>query len=324
MSFSTPMGQLLDRQSPVIRDGEWLIAPPLDEGLLNGPARHIWSLDHLIAEVWRQHGHEVVEGLAPPEAMSAALLFWPKTMDLGRWWLDQINAHCAPDSTIRIVGEHHGGGKRVPGELKARGMAHQRLDNARRCSLYQATTVAEEAGDHWSRFEALDLTLVSHPGVFGHGRLDDGTRMLLEVLPALEGQVLDAGCGDGVISAWLARQGADVTAVDINHLALEATRRTLAANDLTAEVLPSDMLAAVEGPFDAIVSNPAFHQERSVSIDPARKLVEQASKKLAPKGTLYLVANSFLPYMDLMKKHFGRVEVLQETSRFRVYRASRR
>ncbi|WP_457807716.1 methyltransferase [Kushneria sp. EE4] len=324
MSFSTPMGQLLDRQSPAIKEGEWLIAPPLDEGLLNGAKRCIWSLDHLISEVWRQHGHEVVEGLTAPENMSDALLFWPKTMDLGRWWLDQLNACCASGSTLRIVGEHHGGGKRVPGELKTRGMSHQRLDNARRCSLYQATTVAEDAGDHWSHFEALDLTLVSHPGIFGHGRLDDGTSMLLEVLPALEGQVLDAGCGDGVISAWLARQGADVTAVDINHLALEATRRTLAANDLKGEVLPSDMLAAVEGPFEAIVSNPAFHQERSVSIDPARKLIEQASKKLAPKGALYLVANSFLPYMDLMKKHFGRVEVLKETSRFRVYRASRR
>ncbi|ART64024.1 class I SAM-dependent methyltransferase [Kushneria marisflavi] len=324
MSFSTPMGQLLDRQSPAIREGEWLIAPPLDEGLLSGAKHRIWSLDHLIAEVWRKHGHEVVEGLTPPESMTAALLFWPKTMDLGRWWLDQLNAHCDVGSTLRIVGEHHGGGKRVPGELKARGMTHQRLDNARRCSLYEAATIAGEAGDHWSTFEALDLTLVSHPGIFGHGRLDDGTRMLLDVLPVSEGRVLDAGCGDGVISAWLARQGADVTAVDINHLALEATRRTLEANDLKGDVLASDMLDAVEGPFDAIISNPAFHQERHVSIDPARKLIEQASKKLTPKGALYIVANSFLPYMGLMKKHFGRVDVLAESSRFRVYRCSRR
>lgn len=321
MSFTTPMGQLLDRQSPVVEPDEWLIAPPLDEGLLSHAPLNIWTLDHLIAGIWRQHGHEVVEGLTPPQTMTRALLFWPKTMGLGRWWLDRLNHFLAPESELRIVGEHHGGGKRVPGELEARGMRWHKRDNARRCSLYETQAIACEPVDRWTSFEALGLVIESHPGIFGHGKLDEGSAMLIEQLPELKGRVLDAGCGDGVLSAWLARQGAEVTAVDINHLALEATRRTLAANGLEGEVLASDMLSGVEGPFEAIVSNPAFHQERHVTTDPARTLIEQAKKALSPSGALYLVANGFLPYMEMLKRHFAKVEVLCEDRRFRVYRA---
>ncbi|MFC0269301.1 class I SAM-dependent methyltransferase [Kushneria aurantia] len=323
MSFSTPMGQLLARQTPLIEEGEWLVGPPLDEGLLAGPKLRVWTLDHLIAARWREQGHEVVEGLEPPQ-MARALLFWPKTMELGRWWLAQLNHHCTPGSALRIVGEHHGGGKRVPKELESRAMRCVKRDNARRCSLYESATVAGDMPDQWGEFEALGLRLISHPGVFGHGRLDDGTAMLIEALPALAGRVLDAGCGDGVLSAWLAQRGAEVTAVDINHLALEATRRTLAANGLEGEVLASNMLTEVEGRFDAIVSNPAFHQERHLSLDPARQLIEQAKNHLSADGVLYLVANGFLPYMAPLQRQFARVDVVAEDRRYRVYRASRR
>ena len=44
------------------------------------------------------------------------------------------------------------------------------------------------------------------PGVFSHGRLDAGTRALLEVMrrfPVAGRRVLDFACGSGVIGAFL-------------------------------------------------------------------------------------------------------------------------
>ncbi|OHV09996.1 class I SAM-dependent methyltransferase [Kushneria phosphatilytica] len=323
MTMTTPMGQLLARQ-PENRFADWLlVAPPADEGLLSGQPRRILTLDHARASMWRRAGHEVCEGLTfeLPETPAGVLLFWPKTLALGRWWVEELCRQLPLGTPLMIVGEHHGGARRVPKILEELGMACQRIDNARRCSLFESATVATAEDEQWMSFEALGLTLVSHPGVFGHGKVDEGTQMLLAALPELHGRVLDAGCGDGVIAATLARGGAEVTAVDSNHLAVEATRRTLAANGLAGEVRASDMLDDIEGQFEAIVTNPPFHQERQVDTDPTRKLIASASVHLEPEGALYLVANAFLPYRAMLEAHFGRVEVLSEDRRFRVYRA---
>ncbi|RKQ96266.1 16S rRNA m(2)G 1207 methyltransferase [Kushneria sinocarnis] len=323
MTMTTPMGQLLARQ-PEARFADWLlVAPPADEGLLHGGARRILTLDHAVAALWRRAGHEVHEGLefALPATPAGVLLFWPKTLALGRWWIEELCRQLPLGTPLMIVGEHHGGVRRVPKMLEALGMACQRVDNARRCSLFESATVAMAEDDQWESFEALALTLVSHPGVFGHGRVDEGTQMLLAALPELHGRVLEIGCGDGVIAATLARGGAEVTAVDSNHLAVEATRRTLAANGLEAAVQAGDMLEGIEGRFEAIVTNPPFHQERQVDTDPTRRLIASAARHLVPGGALYLVANAFLPYRAMLEANFSRVEVISEDRRFRVYRA---
>jgi len=54
-----------------------------------------------------------------------------------------------------------------------------------------------------------------------------------------EGQVktvLDAPCGVGRLCLWLARQGYDVTGIDLGEAAVELTRETLAAEGLHARV----------------------------------------------------------------------------------------
>ena len=43
------------------------------------------------------------------------------------------------------------------------------------------------------------LTFQTDAGVFSKGELDQGTRLLLDALPELTGEVLDLGCGWGAI-----------------------------------------------------------------------------------------------------------------------------
>lgn len=115
-----------------------------------------------------------------------------------------------PDKTpLDIVGEHQGGIKRVPKMLDELGMSCDKLDNARRCSLFATRTVKMEAPESaWQTFDALDMRLVSHPGVFGHGKVDEGTQLLLqaleETLPKKTLKVLDMAAATALSApGWL-------------------------------------------------------------------------------------------------------------------------
>jgi 16S rRNA (guanine1207-N2)-methyltransferase len=80
------------------------------------------------------------------------------------------------------------------------------------------------------------LELATDAGVFSPGRLDPGTRLLLEEAPPppAVGDVLDLGCGYGPIACVLAKRspGATVWAVDVNQRALALCARNAAAAGL--------------------------------------------------------------------------------------------
>jgi 16S rRNA (guanine1207-N2)-methyltransferase len=80
------------------------------------------------------------------------------------------------------------------------------------------------------------LELATDAGVFSPGRLDPGTRLLLDEAPAppSAGDLLDLGCGYGPIACVLAKRapGATVWAVDVNERALELCARNAAAAGL--------------------------------------------------------------------------------------------
>ena len=330
MSAETPVCQLLERQAADYRGWLW-VAPPRDAWLESGQGA-VLSADHATRQAWRERGRPTFTPFAA-EALSAppgAVLFWPKSHALGEWWLLWLCANLPPGTPLQLVGENRGGIKRVLKVLAALGLGCRQCDSARRSTLFETRLdqVDLDPDAAWCTFEAEGLTLVSHPGVFGHGKLDSGTQLLLEqleqVLPGPEqaAEILDLGCGDGVISAWLARRGHAVTAVDVSDFAVEASRRTLAANGLEAQVLASDVYSMLAGRrFAAIVSNPPFHQERSIDYSPTGRLIREAAEHLQPGGALLLVANAFLPYPDLLESAFGGFEILADDRRFRVYRA---
>ena len=326
MSFSSSMCQLLGRRDTLSCADHLWIDPPFEPALA-GSGVSVWTTDVNIAERYRQLGIAVHEGLYAPDDIASyagILLFWPKSVALGQWWLDMLCAVLPDGHRLAVVGEQQGGIKRVSKLLQAMGMAAAKEDNARRCALFSASVVARpQTHDGWIEFEALGMPLASHPGVFGHGKLDEGTAMLLGVLPEkLRGSIVDVGCGGGIISAVLAKKGLDVTAVDVSHFALEATRRTLALNGVTATVLGSDMLGSVEGRFDTIISNPPFHQARDVDISPALTLFDQAPDHLYRHGVALIVANTFLPYKGALSDQFSQVDDVTGNGRFRVYRAA--
>ena len=72
------------------------------------------------------------------------------------------------------------------------------------------------------------LNFMTDAGVFSKGELDTGTRLLLDSLPDVYGDVLDLGCGWGAIGVAVKKKypAAHVTMVDVNRRALELCRLT--------------------------------------------------------------------------------------------------
>lgn len=62
----------------------------------------------------------------------------------------------------------------------------------------------------------------------------EAERALLSGLPAT-GSVLDVGCGAGRLSMWLARQGLQVTGIDVSDDLLQVARQLSARSDLTID-----------------------------------------------------------------------------------------
>ncbi len=92
----------------------------------------------------------------------------------------------------------------------------------------------------WPRFTLPSGTVVvSGPGVFAAGKLDIGTRLLLDHLstrPVDDGPttVIDLGCGNGVVGTTIARRNpsASVTFVDESYLAIASARATVSETAL--------------------------------------------------------------------------------------------
>jgi 16S rRNA (guanine1207-N2)-methyltransferase len=104
------------------------------------------------------------------------------------------------------------------------------------------------------------LELETDTGVFSPGRLDPGTRLLLEAAPPPppSGDLLDLGCGYGPVACVLATRSpaATVWAVDVNERALELCERNAARAGLRNVrcVTPGD--SAIPARLDAMWSNP--------------------------------------------------------------------
>jgi len=96
------------------------------------------------------------------------------------------------------------------------------------------------------------------------------TKLLLqfiETLPLADKKLLELGCGCGVISILAAKNGAQVTAIDINETALEALRQNATDNNVTISVHYSNLFGNLQGKtFDYIIINPPYYPKAPQSI----------------------------------------------------------
>jgi 16S rRNA (guanine1207-N2)-methyltransferase len=140
----------------------------------------------------------------------------------------------------------------------------------------------------------MHLRLETDRGMFSPDRVDPGTRILLETVPAPPpaGDLLDLGCGYGPIALALATRspGAFVHGVDVNRRAVELARRnaTTARLDNVRFELPDEIDPALR--FAAIWSNPPIRIGKTA----LHTLLRAWLDRLLPGATAHLVVQKHL------------------------------
>ena len=166
------------------------------------------------------------------------------------------------------------------------------------------------------------------PTLFASGKMDEGTRMLLEALEVRVTDVaLDLGCGAGFIGAYIARHATkgQVTMVDASLAAVDAARSMIEQEGLqNAQVLPGDgAQELLEQRFDLVVTNPPFHIGGIHTTEIAERFIREAAQVLRPRGRFYLVANRFLKYEPTMLECFKTVEEVAGNRSFKVLKGTK-
>ncbi len=238
----------------------------------------------------------------------------------------------SPGGRVVLVGENSGGIKPYAARLEERVGPIGFSDAARHCTLFEAQSAETRPAIHLDAWEKRfhvpvdtgGIDVVSLPGVFSHGRLDEGTAFLLRHLPsAIHGTVLDFGCGSGVIGAVIAsaNPGCEVTLVDSNAFALVAVQRTFRVNGLTPrEVHPvSNVDDLGEQRFDVIVTNPPFHQGIGTDYTVVSRFLQSCAQHLTENGVVLMVANRFLPYERMVPTGLE-MSLVAEDAKFKVLR----
>lgn len=147
----------------------------------------------------------------------------------------------------------------------------------------------------------VERELVTASGVFSGDRLDVGTSVLLDAVPAPpeRGELLDLGCGWGPIALTLATRSpaARVWAVDVNARALSLVERNAELLSLS-NVTPAAPERVPEGVrFATIWSNPPIR----IGKPQLHALLETWIPRLEPGATAWLVVQKHLGADSLVR-----------------------
>lgn len=204
-----------------------------------------------------------------------------------------------------------------------------------KCRVFWATASQEAKQsacvEAWAGLDAprpiADGSMLSRPGLFAWDRIDIASALLAQHLPNdLAGHAADLGAGSGYLSMQLLARNPHITALDVYEAesrALDLARVNLASACRHVEINYHwhDVGAGLLARYDAIVSNPPFHQGRADQPDLGQAFIAAAARALNPGGRLWLVANRHLPYEAVLSEHFASVRTPVTADGFKVIEA---
>lgn len=152
---------------------------------------------------------------------------------------------------------------------------------------------------HWVQVDGLQIHL--GPGVF-HPRWFLTTKTFTKfALTQIEAgnEVLELGAGNGRLALNCSRAGAQVTASDINPVAIDSLQKSAVRNELALAVILSDLFASItKDHFDYIFINPPYFprqpkndQERAFLCGEDFEYFKQLFKQLTAyhKSTIFMI-----------------------------------
>ena len=138
-------------------------------------------------------------------------------------------------------------------------------------------------------FNDREFSLYRDNGVFSKDRFDYGTRVLLNNVDIcnLSGNVLDLGCGIGVVGVILGifNKNINIDMVDVNERAINLAKNNVLFNGVAADVFISNVYDNIEKKYNYIITNPPIRAGKDV----IRKFLIGGYDYLEDNGKLYFV-----------------------------------
>ncbi|OOG38159.1 class I SAM-dependent methyltransferase [Rhodanobacter sp. C05] len=266
------------------------------------------------------------------------LVLPPRQRDEARALFARALRHVAPGGIVLASMPNTEGAKSGEADLAKLTGTVQHLSK-HKCRVFWSTP--NTAGiDHallaeWLALDAPRAIVdgyVSRPGLFAWDRIDRASALLAAHLPGdLHGRVADLGAGYGYLASQVIARCPQVNAIDLYEAearALEPARINLArtqrecGRELVVSVQWSDVTRGLPQRYDAIVSNPPFHQGRADLPELGQAFIISAAEALQPAGRLFIVANRHLPYEAVLASRFSEVRTVVVQEGFKVIEAS--
>lgn len=170
------------------------------------------------------------------------------------------------------------------------------------------------------KFNNFDFKFKTDNGVFSKGELDFGTKLLIDTVleKNIKGDVLDLGCGYGVIGIVIAKLNeVNVDMVDINNRAVHLSKLNIKDNLVkNANVFSSDGFLNITKKYNYIISNPPIR----IGKVKLYELIKECKNYLDKNGVIYLVirkeqgAKSFIKDMS----EIYNIEILTKSKGFYI------
>jgi 16S rRNA G1207 methylase RsmC len=253
-----------------------------------------------------------------------ALMKVPKSLELFEVFLQQIHK-AVSDETEVVCGfmtKHFSASFLKIAERYFGDVVQSKAWKKARLLVLRSPIEGINCGDLLNKVDWDGDFLQQYYGVFSSGKVDVGTRFLLENLRVQSNElnVLDVASGNGIIAFEVLRQNlkTKVTLVDDFNLAVASSELNI-GDERARFVCEDNLEGLVKESFDLVVSNPPFHFEHENNIEVSVLLFKGVRNCLKKDGRFLLVANSHLNYKTHLKKVFAEVEIVKSNNKFVIY-----
>jgi 16S rRNA (guanine1207-N2)-methyltransferase len=321
-------------------------APALFCGARVFPGLHAIGREWLCEQHLKPHADALLRaGLrvgtaAPDDRFGTVLILPPRQRDHARALLARGLTLLTPGGTLVAAAGNNDGARSLEADLERLVGQRPQTLSKHKARVFWHTVAGGKDDDAgrthlrtaWQALDAItpieDGRYRSRRGLFAWDRIDTGSALLARHLPPdLAGRVADLGAGWGYLATEVL---AHCPAVGTLHLyeadarAIEPARHNVAnvhRADVAVDVRWHDVAAGLPERYDAIVSNPPFHQGRADEPALGQAFIHAAADALEPDGSLWLVANRHLPYETTLARRFVQHRSIAAADGYKVLHA---
>lgn len=169
-------------------------------------------------------------------------------------------------------------------------------------------------------YKDIEFKIYSSTSIFSKSQIDSASQLLIEKAKVF-GDVLDLGCGYGVVGIVLKKLHPEIKLYmsDINSRAVQLTKKNISVNKIEAELRHGWVFEPwKEKKFDVILLNPPMSAGREVCL----QMIRESVFHLNDNGLFELVSNhnkGGSTLKEYMFEKFNNVGELGKKGGFRVY-----